>query len=136
MTQSLFLDSSGWIAALFNRETRHAEALELYQSILVGGGRLVTTDLVLAETHALSLRKAGRRYAMAFLEHAMSDVSHEIVFTDPDLQATAIDRWLRPFGDQAFSLADAVSFEVMRHRRLRRALTLDRHFLAAGYEIL
>ncbi len=59
-----------------------------------------------------------------------------MVDVDRDLRLAGIERWLRRFGDQEFSLTDAVSFEVMRRRRLRRALALDRHFLVAGFEIL
>jgi predicted nucleic acid-binding protein len=55
---------------------------------------------------------------------------------DRDLRLAAVERWLRPYDDQAFSLTDAVSFEVMRRGRIRRALALDRHFATAGFEIL
>ncbi len=38
--------------------------------------------------------------------------------------------------DPKLSLCDAASFVIMRERGLRRAFTLDRHFEAAGFEIL
>ena len=44
--------------------------------------------------------------------------------------------WLRPFDDQMFSLTDAVSFEVMRVRRIAEAFTFDRHFATAGYRMV
>ena len=44
--------------------------------------------------------------------------------------------WLEQFEAQDFSFADAVSFAVMRSRRIRNALTLDRHFAIAGYTML
>jgi len=34
------------------------------------------------------------------------------------------------------SLCDAASFIVMRDRHVRRALTLDRHFQDAGFELV
>ena len=40
------------------------------------------------------------------------------------------------YEDQDFSLADAVSFEVMTAREIREVLTLDPHFAAAGFVIV
>jgi predicted nucleic acid-binding protein len=40
------------------------------------------------------------------------------------------------FGDQRFSLTNAVSFEVMRRLRLSRAFAFDHHFVVAGFEPL
>ena len=38
--------------------------------------------------------------------------------------------------DQAFSLIDAVSFEVMRRHKLTHAFAFDRHFAIAGFASL
>jgi len=38
--------------------------------------------------------------------------------------------------DPKLSLCDAASFIVMRDRRVRRALTLDRHFVDAGFDVV
>ena len=40
------------------------------------------------------------------------------------------------FSDQAFSLVDAVSFEVMRRNKVTHAFAFDRHFAIAGFELL
>ena len=45
-------------------------------------------------------------------------------------------RWIEPFSDQPFSLADAASFAMMTELGIREALTLDRHFAAAGFVML
>ena len=44
--------------------------------------------------------------------------------------------WLERFRDQRFSLADAVSFEVMSQDGLAQAFAFDRHFRTAGFEML
>lgn len=132
MTDRLFLDTSGWFAAVSPREARHREARQAY-SAAVAAGAVVTTGLVVAEIHTLLLRFRGPARAVEFLEALESDRSHEVVEVDRELRQAAVGRWLLGFPDQAFSLTDAVSFEVMRRRKLRRALALDRHFAAAGY---
>ena len=51
----------------------------------------------------------------------------------PDLEDRAITHWLERYQGQDFSLADAVSFEVIAGLGIREVLTLDHHFSAAGF---
>lgn len=128
-----FLDTSGWFAALSPKEAHHKEARATYVSWIERGERLVTTNLVVAEMQILLSRFRGAAEGLRFLDSLYQDPTHEVVFVDRDLERAAVDRWLRRFGEQRLSLADAVSFEVMRMRRLRRVLALDAHFEAAGF---
>jgi predicted nucleic acid-binding protein len=136
MSGAVFLDTSGWLAAVSPREPAHARARAAYAECLKRGAQLVTTALVVAELHTLLLRFHGPGFALEFLDRLAGDPSHDVVDVDRDLRLAAVERWLRPYDDQAFSLTDAVSFEVMRRGRIRRALALDRHFATAGFEIL
>ena len=136
MRPAVFVDSSGWLAALSSREAQHREALEAYLRLADGGGPLVTTNLVVAETHALWSKAKGPSEGLRFLDSVHSDPVQEVVFVDRDLEARAIDRWLRSFRDQRFSLCDAVSFELMRQEGIRAALTLDKDFAVAGFEMV
>ena len=131
-----FLDTSGWFAALSPREPRHRVALEAYRGWIEAGDRLVTTNLVVAEMQILLSRFRGPAEGLRFLDSLYQDPAHEVVFVDRQLERDAVNRWLRRFDDQAISLADAVSFEVMQTRRMTRALALDRHFQVAGFAIL
>ena len=128
-----FLDTSGWFAALSPKEAHHKAARATYVSWIERGEQLVTTNLVVAEMQILLTRFRGPAEGLRFLDSLYQDPTHEVVFVDRDLERAAVDRWLRRFGEQRLSLADAVSFEVMRMRRLRRALALDAHFEAAGF---
>lgn len=136
MSGTLFLDTSGWLAALSGREAAHEQARSAYTEQVVGGGTLLTTALVVAEMHTLLLKLGGPAAGLKFLDGVAADPTHEVVEVDRDLRLASIERWLRRFGDQEFSLTDAVSFEVMRRRKLRRALALDRHFVVAGFEVV
>jgi uncharacterized protein len=51
-----------------------------------------------------------------------------------ELEDAAERDWLARYQDQDFSLADAVSFAVMRERRIKDVLSLDRHFAIAGFK--
>ena len=136
MKPALFLDTSAWFAALHERERRHAEAAAYYRRVVAEGRYgLVTTNLVLAEMYALLRRRHGSRAAMGFLDRVGQDPSHDVVWVSRELHGRAVDRWLRPFADQGFSLADAVGFEVMRERGALTAFAFDRHFATAGFDL-
>ncbi len=133
MTRTVFLDSSGWVAAAVRGQTSHAEAHAAYTSAVREGYRILTTPMVLGESHALFLRLLGRERAVEALSGVLNDPTHVILPVDDALVRMAIDRWVRPYRDQSFSLCDAVSFEIMKRERVTRALTIDRHFVTAGF---
>jgi len=66
----------------------------------------------------------------------MIDPQMLVVRSNADLERAAITEWLERYDDQDFSFADAVSFAVMAERRIQGALTLDRHFGAAGFRMV
>ena len=56
-----------------------------------------------------------------------------VILSNLDFEIAAVTDWLTPFKNQDFSFADAVSFAVMKARRIKHALTLDHHFAVAGF---
>ena len=96
-------------------------------------GPRVTTNLVVAEMQVLLTRFRGADEGRRFLDSLYRDASHRVVFVDRDLERSATENWLRRFRDQRLSLADAVSFEVMRTENIGEALALDAHFEVAGF---
>jgi predicted nucleic acid-binding protein len=64
------------------------------------------------------------------------DPTHEWFGVDADLVQHATARWLARFPEQRFSLADAVSFEVMKRERTTHAFAFDRQFETAGFELV
>ena len=131
-----FLDTSGWFAALSPKEAKHRAAHAAYRAWIEGGDDLVTTNLVVAEMQILLMRFRGADEGPRFMDSLYKDPSHEVVFVDRALERTAVDHWLRRYRDHPLSLADAVSFEVMRSRGIRQALALDEHFELAGFDVL
>lgn len=132
----LFLDTAGWFAAYSPREQGHDVAKSNYANAIRAGELLVTTALVAAEMHTLILRSRGPDAGATFLESVFGTGAYLIVPLDDDLINAAISRWIRRFSDKLVSFADAVSFEVMRREKIRKALTFDHHFADAGFETL
>jgi predicted nucleic acid-binding protein len=135
VARELFVDTSGWYPVVVRTNAAHPAAAAALRDAVRDGFRLVTTNLVVAETHALLLSRVGREAALAFLKGARQEPTRVIEST-PSLEARAQEEWIERFADQDFTLTDAVSFAVMRERRIERALALDRHFAVAGFGLV
>lgn len=135
MSRELFVDTSAWYPLVDRGHVDHARLAALLKGRLREGVTLVTTNLVLAESHALLLRRIGRTVAQTFLSAARA-APNTVIFSAAELEEEAEREWLTRFTDQSFSLADAVSFTVMTQRAISEALALDRHFTTAGFVIV
>jgi predicted nucleic acid-binding protein len=134
--RAVLLDTSAWIAAAVRGQTHHEEAKAAYTQAVRQGYRIVVTPMVLGESHALFLRLLGRVKAAAALDGVLRDPTHVVHPVNEALIKSALDRWIVPYRDQHFSLCDAVSFEVMQREEITQALSIDRHFVTAGFEIV
>ena len=67
----------------------------LLEARVRGGAILVTTNLVLAESHALLMRRIDRRVARAFLAGARA-APNVVVHSTAELEAEAESRWPYP----------------------------------------
>ena len=133
--KGLFIDTSAWYPLADRGHPDHAVLARTLRERVRGGARIVTTNVVVGETHALLLRRAGRAAALAFVE-AVRRPPNRIEYITTEREDEAIGRWLERFADQRFSLVDACSFAVMSELGIREALTLDRHFAVAGFVVL
>ncbi len=136
MNRAVFLDTSGWIAAAVRGQSHHEAARAAYTTAVHQGFRIVLTPMIMGESHALFLRLLGREKATTALESALSDPTHVVLPVDEELVRHAVERWIKPYRDQAFSLCDAVSFEVMKREGITRALSIDHRFVTAGFGIV
>ena len=132
MAAELFVDTSAWYPIAVSNHPDHECLADALTVAVHGGRRVVTTNLIVAETYALLLSRTRRQAALGFLR-AVRRSPNEVVSATTDLEDRAITHWLERYEDQDFSLADAVSFEVMTGRGILEVLTLDHHFSAAGF---
>ena len=131
----VFVDTSAWYPLVVGDHPDHARVKQATEDVLRAGVRLVTSSLVVAESHALLLHRTGRPTALTFVQTVRLPPMF-VVDSDDALERRAVDEWLVRYSDQSFSLADAVSFTIMKQRGVQQALTLDVHFATAGFRML
>jgi predicted nucleic acid-binding protein len=95
---------------------------------------LLTTSLVIAETHRLTLFRAGAQPARRFLDLMDASPSVTIHFPAADAHAAA-RRWLERLGARPVTYTDAISFAVMEATGCRNVLGFDQDFAAAGFTL-
>jgi len=131
---SLFVDSGAWIALASARDRHHAEADSLFRIAATLRLPLLTADRVVAEVHRFLLHRAGTAVAARALDRLESSPRLAVEFVRPEHHRAARE-WLARLRDHPVSYTDAVSFAVMTARRCRTALSFDRHFQTAGFDL-
>jgi len=95
---------------------------------------LITTNLVIAETHRLTLFRAGIDPARRALD--LLDASPSVTIRVPGVaEHRAARQWLTRLAPRPVTYTDAVSFAVMEQSRCRRVLGFDHDFIAAGFTL-
>lgn len=134
MAAELFVDTSAWYALSVPSVPQHQSVSAELRKRVKRGIRVVTTNLIVAEAHALLLKRTNQKVALAFVRE-VSRPPNIIVSSAPDYEEEATS-WLEKFDDQPISFTDAVSFAVMSDRMISEALALDHHFVVAGFVLI
>ncbi len=131
----LFVDTSAWYPLVVRSHPDHDRLSAALRARVARRVRIVTSNLVVAESHALIMRRAGIASGLRFVRLVRTS-PNVVVASNAHLEDAAVNDWLTRYADQPFSMVDAVSFAIMAERGTRAALTLDRHFAIAGYQMV
>ncbi len=128
----VFVDTSGFYALIVGKDENHGRAHELFTLAQREAWRLVTTNAVVFEAHALLLHRArpGRETALRFLDAVEGD-SYDVVRVRKIDEEKAI-ALIQAHEDKLYSLCDALSFVVMERLRIREAIAFDQDFRTYG----
>jgi predicted nucleic acid-binding protein len=129
---SVYVDTSAWIAFFSARDQNHAEAERLFREAVVRNIPLTTTNLVLAEIHRLILHRVGVIAAARALDRIESSARVSIVFATGAHHGVA-RAWLARFTDRRVTYTDAVGFAVIEDGRCIGFLSFDSDYLLAGF---
>ncbi len=132
MANQLFVDTLFVIALINRRDQYHAQASALAERF--DGHSLLITHAVLLEI-GNALARGFKHEAAEIIEHLLTSDEVEVVPITPELFEEAFTLY-RSYSDKEWGLVDCISFVVMRRAGVTQALTFDRHFAQAGFQVL
>ncbi|MBX3055291.1 MAG: PIN domain-containing protein [Anaerolineae bacterium] len=129
------MGTGAWLALADRRDKYHGVATAVYLQLLQQHPRLVTTNLVIAESYALIRYRLGHEPGMRFLRSLRQSQRLVRLYADEAAELDA-EQLLEKYADQDFSLVDAVSFVVMRQHELTQVFAFDHHFRVMGFTLV
>lgn len=124
--------TGAWVAIADRNDGYHSKAASIYPTLLRTNKRLVTSNLVVAESYVIILHELGHKEAVSFLEKIKASPRIFTIYSDEQIESVA-EGLLRKYSDQDFSYTDAVSFAIMRRYEIKKSFAFDSHFFAAGF---
>lgn len=128
-----FVDTAGWMMLVDAADPLHLRAVSFRDRWLKEGGVFLCSNYVMDETLTLLRIRLGLDVAREWWE--MAQASARVTWDSID--ASRFERaltWFFRWKDKDFSFTDCTSFVIMTERRIRLALTSDKHFVQAGFE--
>ena len=130
-----FLDTGFLFALEAADDQHHSAATNLWNHIRNQRVNFVTTSYVFDEVVTFFNSRGHHGKAVSIGETLLTSRLVTLVHVDEAMFAEAW-RDFTHYADKRFPLTDCVSFVVMKHRRVKRALAFDKHFSQAGFERL
>ena len=124
--RAVLVDSSTFFALLDADDANHALARTAFEQLAGESRPLASTNLLVAEVHALTQRRLGPQVARAWLNALpTSQVSLLHAGEAHHVRAVALTN---KYPDHSFSYADAVAFAIADERGIGTFFSFDRHF--------
>lgn len=130
---TVFLDTVGLIALWERRDQWRPAALRIMASLNAPGTRMVATPQILLECGNAAARKPYRS-EVCLLRRRLTRQGNLIVPTNLELE-NAWAAYERDIAGGA-SIVDHISFVILRRLGIIDVFTNDRHFKAAGFNVL
>jgi predicted nucleic acid-binding protein len=130
----VLIDSAAYYALADGDAVEHARSVAVFEQLAFEHRPLVTTNFIVAETHALVLRRLGRDMAAGILRRIDRSKTTivRVKWTD-EQRAREI---ITTHDDKDYTLTDATSFAVMERLGITTVFTFDRHFAQYGFTVL
>ncbi len=131
--ERLFLDTAFIQALLNKRDQYHLQAMKLLPRVK-NAAEVWTTEAILMEV-GNALSSFNRQQVVNFIKQCYETQNIKVVNISPQLFRQGLTLYESRL-DKNWGLVDCISFVVMEQQNLTHALTSDRHFIQASFQIL
>ena len=128
----IFIDTAFVIALINRKDQYHNKASDLADKY--EGYPLVTSDGIILEI-GNALSKNFKQESIDVINQFHSSDEVTVVQINTTLFEKAFDLYCK-YKDKTWSLVDCISFIVMQEMSITLALTSDKHFEQAGFQVL
>lgn len=133
----VLVDTGAFLALVDSKDAFHSEALRVSTVLASEGAALFTTNLLVAETYTIILRKLGGGTARRWI----SNYDLPVVRVTAEDERRAVEIIRTPAGPNSehfhpYSYFDATSFAVMERLDIKDAFGFDRHFQLRGFNLV
>jgi|SRR5437588_9371662 len=132
--RQIFIDTSAYFALADEEDKNHQAASGKLQQLIRERASFTTTNIGIAETHTLTLKRIGYKTALEVIERIYSSQIRIYRIREAD-EKKALDI-IRKYTDKDFPFVDALSFAVMEKLHITQAFTFDKHFTQYGFTLL
>jgi len=137
--RKVFVDTGAWIALAVVRDEYHKRARAIFELIVAGGLKQVTSNLIISETYTFLRYHIDYRAAMRFLESIKEAETMgflHLIYSTPAIEKKAA-LLLKKYHDQLISYVDAVSFAILeQHSDIQDVFTFDGHFYLISKNVI
>ena len=132
---SIFLDTGYIIALEASDDQNHEASLQHWSLFVKNLPPVVTTSYVFDETVTFFNNRGHHQKSVEIGTNLLKSPSIKFIHVD---QALFQEGWtyFKKHSDKTYSLTDCISFVLMKHLGIKRALTFDGHFMQAGFKTL
>ena len=135
MKNTYFLDTSYIIALEIKNENYHSQVLQNWLSLADHKPFLITTTYIFDEVVTFFNSRNLHRKAVEIGNRLLASSDIELIEINHNLFNQGW-QYFQKYQDKSYSLTDCLSFLVMANRKISTALSLDNHFVQAGFQIL
>jgi hypothetical protein len=133
MASSVFLDTGAILALALPNDKYNSAVMDALASLR--GVPMLTTEAILSEVCSFLSHRALRKFAVKAITELRNNEDVEIVPASSELFERAFTLFVKRT-DKDWSLVDCMSFELMHLRQITQALTTDKHFVQAGFDVV
>ncbi|MBS4007910.1 MAG: PIN domain-containing protein [Desulfitobacterium hafniense] len=123
----IMVDTSAIYALLDQSDNNHKEAKVILGKLSMENVKVILTNFLVAECHALIIGRLGHELARKWLINFCWEI--ERITEADEIRAKEI---IYRYSDKSFTYTDATTFAVMERLGVKRCFSFDKHFERYG----